>query len=227
MESAPGNPSASGAGADARPAPEAAPAGRLASADLCPSLPQENPTSEPTGRMDPQTSKDAPSTASQAGAARDARPDNPLQNVVRLNPRPEIRRPERTRNARLTIVRPRSPLRPASCRSPASNRSARPTAAGRRTRRRPRPGPPSARKIRRNALKPWNPRPETTGAAGWPSSPPSRPPPSLPGRLWTPKPSGGARWRDGAIRRPGRARRRGGRRSGRGVKDQPLSGSRL
>ena len=139
MESAPGNPLASGAGADARPAPEAAPAGRPVSADLCPSLPQEN----------------------------------------------------------------------------------------RRTRRRPRPRPPSARKIRRNALKPLNPRPETTGPTGWPSSPPSRPPPSLPGRLWTPKPSGGARWRDGAIPRPGRARTRGGRRSGRGVKDQPLSGSRL
>ncbi len=88
MESAPGNPSASGAGADARPAPEAAPAGRLASADLCPSLPQENPTSEPTGRMDPQTSKDAPSTASQAGAARDARPDNPLQNVEKVESAP-------------------------------------------------------------------------------------------------------------------------------------------
>ncbi len=76
MESAPGNPSASGAGADARPALEAPPAGRPASADLCPSLPQENPTSgaEPTRRMDPQTSNDAPSTASQAAAARDARP---------------------------------------------------------------------------------------------------------------------------------------------------------
>ncbi len=88
MESAPGNRSASGAGADARPAPEAAPAGRPAAADLRPSLPQENPTSEPTGRMDPQTSKDAPSTASQAAAARDARPDNPLQSVEKVESAP-------------------------------------------------------------------------------------------------------------------------------------------
>ena len=90
MESAPGNRSASGAGADARPAPEAAPAGRLASADLRPSLPQESPNrgAEPTGQMDPQTSKDASSTASQAAAARDARPHNPLQSVEKVESAP-------------------------------------------------------------------------------------------------------------------------------------------
>ena len=88
MKSTPGNRSASGAGADARPAPGAPPAGRPASADLRPSLPQESPTSEPTGRMDPQTSSDAPSAASQAAAARGARPDIPLQSVEKVESAP-------------------------------------------------------------------------------------------------------------------------------------------
>ena len=157
-----------------------------------------------TAEWTPQTSSDAPSTASQAAAAREARTHNPLQSVEKVKSAPgnwaagvDAQRAADDRPAPVAApsgfipVPGLEPIRTPGHRGPTDAPAASATAAGR-------PQNPA------QSLKTWNPRPETTGPTGWPSSPPSRPP--SPGRLWTPRPPGGARRRDGAIRRPGRGR---------------------